>query len=145
MPPLYLVLLVLHFIGLALGVGAGFAQLNLGLASRDLPAGERTALALRTLSLSKNSSYGILLLLLSGIGMMVFRGVKETFQWGGGAFHGKLALVVIMLGLLGYSQVLGARARRSGSVGEINKVRTLARVQLGLGVLVIFAATFAFK
>jgi uncharacterized membrane protein len=142
---MYLVLLALHFIGLALGIGAGFALLNLGLASRELPAGERTALALRTMTLSKNSSYGLLLLIVTGAGMMFSRGVSATFQWGGGAFHGKLTLVLIMLGLLGYSQVVGARARRSGSVSEINKVRLLARVQLGLGVLVVIAATVAFK
>ena len=142
---MYQALLALHFLGLALGVGAGFAQLTLTLSTSELPAGEKTALALRTLSLGKNSSYGLLLLLLSGLGMMFSRGVAETFQWGGGAFHGKLTLVAIMLGVLGYSQVIGARARRSGSVSDLNKVRTLARVQLGLGVLVVIAATIAFK
>jgi uncharacterized membrane protein len=142
---MYQVLLALHFLGLALGVGAGFAQLTLGLASRELSMGERTSLALRTFSLSKNGSYGLLLLLVTGVGMMLMRGVKETFMWGGGAFHGKLTLVVIMLGVLGYSQVIGARARRSGSVSEIAKVRTLSRIQLVLGVLTVIAATVAFK
>lgn len=142
---MYLVLLALHFLGLALGVGAGFAQLTLTLATRELPPGERTTLALRTLSLSKNSSYGLLLLILSGLGMMFSRGVGATFQWGGGAFHGKLALVVIMFGVLGYSQVIGARARRAGSVSDINRLRTLSRLQLVLGVLVVIAATIAFQ
>ena len=142
---MYQVLLALHFLGLALGVGAGFAQLTLGLSSRELSAGERTALALRTLTLSKNGSYGLLLSILSGVGLMLTRGVGATFQWGGGAFHGKLALVVIMMGVLGYAQVVGAKARRSGSVSEINKARILSRVQLTLGVLVVIAATIAFK
>lgn len=142
---MYLVLLVLHFLGLSLALGAGFASLTLSLSSRDLPAGERTGLALRTLSLSKNSSYGVLLLLLTGIGMMLLRGVAATFAWGGGAFHGKLTLVVIMLGVLGYSQVVGAKARRSGAVSELQRVRVLSRVQLVLGVLVVIAATVAFK
>jgi uncharacterized membrane protein len=142
---MYQVLLALHFLGLALGVGAGFAQFTLGLSSRELPAGERTGLALRTMVLSKNGSYGLLLLVLTGVGMMLIRGVSATFQWGGGAFHGKLALVVIMFGVLGYSQVVGAKARRSGSVSQINKVRILSRVQLTLGILVVIAATVAFK
>ena len=142
---MYQALLALHFLGLALGVGAGLAQLTLGLTSRELPAGERTALALRTLSLSKNGSYGLLLSILTGVGLMLQRGVGATFQWGGGAFHGKLTLVVIMMGVLGYSQVVGARARRSGSVSELNKARVLSRVQLTLGILVVIAATIAFK
>jgi len=142
---MYQALLALHFIGLALGVGAGFAQLTLGLSSRDLPPGERTGLALRTLALSKNGSYGLLLSILTGVGMMLIRGVGATFQWGGGAFHGKVTLVVIMMGVLGYAQVVGAKARRSGSVSEINKARILSRVQLTLGILVVIAATIAFK
>jgi uncharacterized membrane protein len=141
---MYQLLLALHFLGLALGVGAGFAQFTLGLSSRELSAGERTSLALRTFSLSKNGSYGLLLLIVTGVGMMLMRGVSATFQVGG-AFHAKLTLVVIMLGVLGYSQVLGARARRSGSVSELNKVRTLSRIQLVLGILVVIAATIAFK
>lgn len=142
---MYQVLLALHFLGLALGVGAGFAQLTLSLSSRELPAGERTALALRTLSLSKNGSYGLLLLIVTGVGLMLMHGVSATFQRGGGAFHGKLTLVVIMIGVLGYSQVVGAKARRSGSVSEMNKVRLLGRIQLALSVLVVIAATVAFK
>jgi hypothetical protein len=142
---MYQALLALHFIGLALGVGAGFAQLNLGLTTRELPSGERTALALRTIGLSKNGSYGLLLSILTGVGLMLHRGVSATFQWGGGAFHGKLALVVIMIGVLGYSQVVGAKARRSGSVSLISKARILSRVQLTIGLLVVIAATVAFK
>lgn len=142
---MYQVLLALHFLGLALGLGASFAQLTIGLSARELPAGERTSLALRTLSLSKNGSYGLLLLIVTGVGMMVMRGVSATFAWGGGAFHGKLTLVVLMIGVLGFSQVVGARARRSGSVSEMNKVRLLGRIQLVLGVLVVIAATIAFK
>ena len=142
---MYQVLLALHFLGLALGLGASFAQLTLGLSARELPAGERTSLALRTLSLSKNGSYGLLLLIVTGVGMMLMRGVSATFAVGGGAFHGKLTLVVLMIGVLGFSQVVGARARRSGSVSEMNKVRLLGRIQLALGVLVVIAATIAFK
>jgi uncharacterized membrane protein len=142
---MYPALLALHFLGLAIGLGAGFAQLTLSLSSRELSPGERTQLALRTLSLSKNSSYGLLLLILTGVGMMFMRGVAATFQIGGGAFHGKLALVVLMFGVLGYSQMLGARARRTGSVSEINKLRSLSRLQLVLGVLVVMAATVAFQ
>jgi hypothetical protein len=50
-----------------------------------------------------------------------------------------------MFGVLGYSQMLGARARRTGSVSEINKLRSVSRIQLVLGVLVVMAATVAFQ
>ena len=49
-----------------------------------------------------------------------------------------------MFGVLGYSQVIGVRARRAGAVSDLNRLQVLSRVQLGLGVLVVVAATIAF-
>jgi len=142
---MYIALLALHFLGLALGVGAGFAQLTLTLATRELPPAERSAFALRALALAKNGSYGLLLLIVTGASMTVLRGVSATFQWGGPAFHAKLTLVVLMLGVLGYSQVSLARARRAGVTPDLIKLRKLARVQLLLGMVVVICATIAFK
>lgn len=138
-------LLALHFLGLALGVGAGFAQLTLTLATRDLPPAERGAFALRAQALAKNGSYGLVLLIVTGASLTVLRGVGATFQWGGPAFHAKLTLVVLMLVVLGYSQVVRARARRTGTTPDLVKLRRLSRVQLLLGMLVVICATIAFK
>ena len=65
MPLFYLTLLMLHFVGLALGVGASFSLFTLRRASAELEPAERTRFILRALSVSKNGSYGLLLLLVA--------------------------------------------------------------------------------
>jgi len=128
-----------------MGVGTGFANLALGLSMKDMPPEERQKAALRNLVLAKNGSYGLLLLLLTGIGMMLSRGVGATFAWGGPAFHAKLTLVVLMIGVLGYMQVLIARAKRESGGPSLAKLPTLGRIMFLLGLSAIVAATIAFK
>jgi len=142
---MYLALLALHFLGLALALGAGFAQLTLTLSTSELPASERSVFALRALALGKNSSYGLLLLILTGGGMTWLRGIAATFQAAGPAFHAKLTAVLIMILVLGYSQAVSARARRAAGVADMAKLRTLSRLQLSLGVIAVVCAVIAFK
>src|SRR5690606_17558356 len=97
---MYELFLILHFLGLALGVGTSFAFMTLGLATKDLNAEERTRFMLRASLLSKNGSIGLTLLIVSGIGFLVMRGVGDVMRWGGGAFHAKLLLVAILAGLI---------------------------------------------
>ena len=145
MPLFYLLLLMLHFIGLALGVGASFALFTLRKASADMDNSERTKFMLRALSVSKNGSYGVLLLLVSGLGMFFMRGPGAVMAAGGGAFHAKLTLVVILVGVVGYSQVLGKRAREAGGGPALVTLGKMSALILGLGVAIIIAAVLAFS
>jgi uncharacterized membrane protein len=141
----YLTLLFFHFIGLAMGVGTGFANLALGATMKDLPPEERVKVALRNLVLSRNGSIGLLLLLVTGIGMTLSRGLSATFAWGGPAFHAKLTLVVLMIGTLGYMQMLIARVKRENGGPAMAKLPVVGRVMFGLGIATVLAAVIAFK
>ncbi|HYQ44542.1 MAG TPA: hypothetical protein VER11_21310 [Polyangiaceae bacterium] len=145
MPLTYLVLLMLHFVGLAVGVGASFASFTLRKASAALPDAERTSFMLRALSVSKNGSYGLLLLLLSGLGMFFMRGPGAIMAAGGPAFHAKLTLVVVLCGAVGYSQALGKRAREAGGGPTLRKLSTVSTAILFLGVAIVIAAVIAFQ
>ncbi len=145
MRAMYTTLLVLHFIGLALGVGTGFAQMTLGIATRNLAPPERAQFMMRASALGRNGSIGLALLLVTGIGMMLLRGVSATMEWGGGAFHAKLTLVVLMIGALGYMQMLIARAKREGGGPAMAKIPKVGRVMLALGVGIVLSAVIAFK
>jgi uncharacterized membrane protein len=142
---MYLFLLITHFIGLALGVGTGFAALALDRASRDLAPPERMQFMLRASAIRINGSVGSLLLLLSGLGMLFYRGVRETFAWGGGAFHAKLTLIVLLIGVFGYMQVLNKKARVAQDASALAKIPKIASVMLLLNVLIIVSAVVAFK
>jgi uncharacterized membrane protein len=141
----YELLLFIHFVGLAMGVGTGFANLALGLAMKDVPPEERAKVALRNLVLSKNGSIGLLLLIVSGVGMTLMRGVGATFAWGGPAFHAKLTLVVLFIGVFGYMQMLTARAKREGGGPALAKMPVIGRVMFFLGIAIVAAAVIAFK
>jgi uncharacterized membrane protein len=145
MPIAYLALLITHFVALALGVGASFAQLTLRRASAELSPAERTAFRLRALSVSKNGSIGLLLLIVSGLGMFFMRGPGAVMAAGGPAFHAKLTLVVILCGAVGYSQVLGKRAREAGGGPALSQLPTVSTAISSLGVAIIIAAVLAFQ
>lgn len=145
MRAMYTTLLVLHFIGLTLGVGTGFAQMTLGIAARDMAPPERVQFMLRASALAKNGSVGLLLLLVSGLGMMAMRGFSATLQWGGGAFHAKLTLVVVLSGVFGYLQVLVRRARREGGGPAMAKLPKVGQAVLALGIAIVICAVIAFQ
>ena len=142
---MYDLLLILHFLGLALGVGTSFAFLALGIASKDLAPAERLAFVKRTFALSKNGSIGLALLIVSGIGFLLTRGVSAMFAVGGPAFHAKLTLVVLLCGFVGYSQVLMKRIRTaSDPAAAAARLPTIGRVMLLLGVSIVICAVLAF-
>lgn len=142
---LYLSILFLHFIGLALGVGTSFAMLTLGAAARDLAPEERSKFMMRVSALRKNGSYGLGLLLLSGIAMLVMRGPAAVFAYAGGAFHLKLTLVVILIGFFGYVQVLTKKIRLAGGGPLMAKLPKLSLIMLVLSVAIVACAVAAFK
>ena len=142
---MYEVFLMLHFLGLALGVGTSFAFLTLGLATNDMNPEERTRFMLRASLLSKNGSIGLALLIVSGIAFLVIRGVGNVMRWGGGAFHAKLLLVAILAGLLGYMQVLLKRAKQAGGGPAMAKIPKASRLALLVSVAIVVLAVIAFK
>jgi hypothetical protein len=142
---LYLSLLFLHFLGLALSLGTGFAMLTLGAAARELPADERAKFMLRAGALRKNGSGGLGLLVLSGVAMFLLRGPAEVMAWGGPAFHVKLTLVVILIGFFGYLQVVLKKVRLAGGGPLMAKLPRLTGIMLALSLLTVISAVIAFK
>jgi len=96
------------------------------------------------LSISKNGGIGLGLLLLSGFGMLFTRGVATVFASGGPAFHTKLLLVVILSGLLGYSQVLIKRMREKQDPAAAATLQKLGPVMLLTGLGIVVCAVLAF-
>ena len=141
---MYTTLLFLHFIGLALGVGSGLAAFTLGITNRELPPAERASFFLKLRGLSQNGSYGLLLLLATGTGMLFTRGIRETFVWGGPAFHAKLTLVLVFTGVFGYQQVLMKRAREAGGGPAMTQIPVVGRILLALSTAIVLTAVLAF-
>lgn len=137
-------LLILHFVGLSLGVGTSFAMMRLGMALKEAPPAERGLVMKYALSISKNGGIGLGLLLLTGLGMLFTRGVSTVFASGGPAFHVKLLLVVILSGLLGYSQVLIKRMRERQDAAAAATMQKIGPVMLFTGLAIVICAVLAF-
>lgn len=138
--------LILHFLGVALGVGTGFAMMTLGMASKDMTPAERGAFMRRASAVSRNSSVGLLLLIVSGVAIVLTRGVK-TVMMAGPPFHIKLTLVVILIGVFGYMQVLMRKSRSANSAeagAAAARMAIVGRIMLVLGVSIIVSAVLAF-
>lgn len=142
---LYLSILFLHFIGLALALGTSFAMLTLGKAGQELAPDERSKFMQRCAALRKNGSYGLALLILSGLALFVLHGPRAVFAWGGPAFHLKLTLVVILCGVFGYMQVLLKKVRVAGGGPLMAKLPKVSMLMLGLSVAIVASAVAAFK
>jgi uncharacterized membrane protein len=142
---MYETLLILHFIGLALGLGTSFAMFTLNLATKDLEPAERGKFMQRAGALSRNGSLGLLLLILSGLGIVFYRGFGNVMAWGGGAFHAKLTLVVILCGVVGYMQVTLKKARQNNDPKLMAKLPLLGRIGMLLTVSIVVLAVVAFK
>ncbi len=145
MPPIYLAFLIIHFVGLALGVGGNFAAIALRRAARGLEPAERATFSLRAMALAKNGSYGLLLSLVSGLGMFFIRGPANALAAGGPPFHAKLTLVVILCGLVGYSQALGKRVREAGGGPLLSRLPAVSNAIALVSVGIIVAAVIAFQ
>jgi uncharacterized membrane protein len=100
---------------------------------------------LRVGALRKNGSYGLGLLILSGLAIFIVRGPADVMRWGGGAFHLKLTLVVILIGLFGYSQVLTKKVRLAGGGPLMSKLSTLGKIMLAVSIAIVASAVAAFK
>lgn len=142
---MYETLKILHFIGLSLGLGASFAMFTLTLANKDLEGPERARFMMRAAALSKNGSLGLLLLILSGLGILFYRGFANVMAWGGGAFHAKLTLVVVLCGLVGAMQATMKKARKTGDPKLMARLPVLGRIGMLTSVLIVILAVVAFK
>ena len=139
--------LILHFIGLTLGVGTGFAMMTLGLSTKDMAPADRAAFMRRASVLGRNGSIGLLLLIVSGVALVMTRGVDVVMAWGGPMFHVKLTLVAILIGVFGYMQVQLRNSRSADpavAAAAGARMNVASKVMLLLGVSIVICAILAF-
>ena len=142
---MYDLLLILHFIGITLSVGTGFAFMALGMGTKDMALPERGAFMLRAFVIGRNGSVGLVLLLLSGIGMVLKQGgfaiVAETYGW---PLRIKMILVLIIICLVGYMESLMKKAKRDKGGPVMAKIPKVGPVLLFTALCTIVCAVLAF-
>lgn len=133
-------MLVLHFLGLALGLGTSFAVLFLGMAASRMEAAKGREFMLNVTHIGRMGHLGLVLLLLSG-------GYLMTPYWrtlgDNPLLILKLVLYVVLAGLVGMITSLTRKAR-GGDLNVMPRVKLMGRLALVIGVAIVVLAAAIF-
>ncbi|MFT5723374.1 MAG: putative membrane protein [Bacteroidia bacterium] len=135
------VMLILHFIGLVMGIGNGFAHLFLGLGMSKMSNEESVAFTLRTFAVNKMGYIGLFLLVVSG-------GYLMTPYWdtlmSNYTLLVKLTLFVVLVMLIVMMNGLTKTAIEEGGGSTLHKIQNIGKITLPLGVIIVVLAVLTF-
>lgn len=136
------IMLIVHFIGLAMGIGTSFAFMFLGIASAKMEEKEAMKFRLNTFALSKMGQIGLTLLVLSGLYLM-------TPYWASlGAnplLITKLVLVLMLGALIGIISSIVKKAKKGDAEAQLKKVEPLGKLALLTGLAIVIIAVYVFR
>jgi hypothetical protein len=134
-------MLILHFLGLAMGIGTSFAFMFLGIAGSKLGKEERLKFALNTFSLARMGHIGLTLLILSG-------GYLMTPYWrvlmSKPLLMAKLILVLTLVLCIILLNMATGRAKK-GDLSGMKKIAGLGRLALLTGLSIVVLAVLVFR
>jgi hypothetical protein len=134
-------LVILHFIGLALGFTSGFGNMAVaGLIAKAAPP-EKAILGRVPPALGRLGVIGLALLWGSGLAIVKYR--YGTFAILPRPFIVKLSAVVLLTILVVYMQVLQARAQR-GDASALSRIQVLGRFTGPLALIAVIFAVITF-
>ncbi len=135
------IMLVIHFIGLVMGLGTGFAHMFLGIAGSKMEKAEAEDFAAKVVALDKMGVIGIILLILSG-------GYLMTPHWANLAnlplLMVKLTLVVILTVLIAVLVSLGKKVTNNSDINALHKMEKVGKITLPLGIIIVILAVLVF-
>lgn len=134
------IFLIIHFIGLALGLGASFANLFLGTIMSKMPPEEARPFALKIMELRKMGYIGISLLILSGLSLMspYWRILPDT-----PLLIAKL-LMVTTLAIIIYVMKNAGDKFKKGDTSQVKILKPLSKIALVITLLIVILAVSVF-
>lgn len=135
------VLLILHFLGLAMGLSVSFSNMVMGgLMAKAAPT-EQLVLARFPPMMTRVGDIGLTLLWITGL-TLVFTKYSGfgVMPW---QFHVKLTAVVILTALIGYIHAL-MRQARTGNPAAAARIPTVGRITFLVAVTAVVFAVLTF-
>jgi uncharacterized membrane protein len=134
-------MLILHFIGLTMGMGTGFAHAFLGAATTKMSNEEATKFRLNTLVLGKMGHIGIALLLISGFYLITpyWKVLTST-----PLLIVKLSLVLVLIVLIAMITIAGKKAMNGDAEKQFKKMKTLGKLTLLISLAIVIVAVNIF-
>jgi uncharacterized membrane protein len=134
-------MLIIHFLGLAMGVGTGIAYIFLGKAASKLEKAEAIKFALNTLILRNMGLLGISLLVISGVYLIIpFLGALSKMPY----LVAKLVLVVVLITLISISHYNSSQALKGQPEKYMPRLRALGPFTLLTSLAIIILAVISF-
>ena len=137
------VALIIHFLGVAMGVGTSFAFIFLGIQSSKLEEKAGQQFMINAFALSKMGNIGLILLFLSG-------GYLATDLWAkillDTLFLTKMILFLVLGALLG---IIGSNAKKAKNADDptpfLNKIKLLGNLTTLIGISIVIIAVLRFN
>ncbi len=134
-------LLILHFLGLVLGLGNGFAHLFLGIASKKLKEAEQIEFQKKIFAINKMGHIGLFLLILSGWFLMNDRWHMLSNS---PTLIAKLVGVVVLVVLVVVMNGLATRFLKKDDYQALSKIEQIGKITLPLGIIIVVLAVLSF-
>ncbi len=135
------IMLIVHFIGLAMGIGTSFAFMFLGRAGARMEEEEALTFKLNSFTLSRMGHVGLTLLIISG-------GYLMTPYWRNLTAYplliAKLLLVLLLAALIGIMSST-VRKARDDMEKHLKKIETLGNIALLTGLIIVILAVYNFN
>ena len=135
------VMLILHFLGLTMGLGTGFAHAFLSTITATMSSDEAIKFRLNSLVLSKMGNIGIVLLLISGAYLVI--PFWETIPTNP-LLIVKLILAAILVVILILIDASKKRAKKGNAEAELKKMEKLGKMTLPIGIIIVIVAVNIF-
>ena len=134
-------MLIVHFIGLTMALGAGFANLFLGVAASKLKPAERGKFMSNTMILMRMGQTGLGLLLLSGFYLItpLWKTLGEM-----PVLIAKLCLVGILVILVSVITVVARKAQQQGDAATLMKLKPFGILNFFVGITIVVLAVLSF-
>ena len=134
-------MLIIHFIGLSMGLGTGIGFLIFGNVASKLEKEDAKKFMLNAFSLVKMAQIGLVLLVISGLYLMTpfWSTLRAT-----PLLIAKLTLVIILIVLVIANSVAMEKAKKGDLLNQRKKIQALGRITLIIVLIIVSLAVFIF-
>ena len=135
------IMLIVHFIGLAMGLGTSIAFMIFGIASSKMEKEEGQKFIVNAFTLSKMGNIGIVILIISG-------GYLITPYWpiltSMPLLMAKLVLVLVLAAFIGIISSYVKKAKKGDAETYLKKIALLGRLSLLTALTIVVLAVYIF-
>ena len=132
----------IHFIGLTMALGAGFANLFLGTVASKLEPAERGSFMSKIMILGRMGQIGLGLLLLSGLYLILpyWKTLNEM-----PLLLAKLCFVALLLISVSWILMTVSKAKKQSNPALLATIRPLSMLNFLIGIAIVVLAVLAFN